>query len=89
MNERTNDQIDGQEVNNKVVHTDNDNAKLRRADEALVRAVLKQRFAMFAKIKSLRDENPVSEESASDLWEEMPQLAKEHEASDLDEEAAV
>ena len=89
MNERTNDETKGQEVNNRIVHTDNDIAKLRRADELLVRAVLKQRFAMFAKLKALRDEEPLSEESASDLWEEMPQVAKEYEAFDLDEDTAV
>ena len=75
--------------NDNVVHTDNDNAKLRRADEVLARAVLKQRFAMFAKIKALRDEEPVSEESALDLWEEVTQVAKGHEAFDLDEDTAV
>ncbi len=87
MNERAHDHTIGPEVNKKVVHTDND--KLIRADEVLVRAVLKQRCALFAKLKALRDEEPVSEESASDLWEEMPRVAKEYEAFDSGEDAAV
>ena len=89
MNEPTNENNIGQEVSNRIVLTDKDSAKLRRADEAIVRAILKQRFAMFAKIKALRDEKPDSEDSASELWEEMPQVAKEYEAFDSDEDAAA
>ena len=47
MNEPTNDHKFEQEMNNNVVLSDSDIAKLKRAREVCVKLLLKQRRAMF------------------------------------------
>ena len=47
----------------------------------MVRAVARQRIAMWAQMKALEEEEAESKSTASELWREMPELAREHEAS--------
>ena len=89
MNEPTNDQNVELEVNNNIVLTDSDVAKLGQAAEAFVKLMLKQRLAMYTRAKALGEMTSASEEPALELWEEMPEVAKEFEAFDADEATAV
>ena len=65
----------------QFVIADNGNPLLERARELMVRAVARQRIAMWAQMKALEEEDAESKAIASELWREMPELAKEHEAS--------
>ena len=89
MNKPTNHYNTHHEVNNNIVLTDSDIAKFQRGREAFVKILLKQRVAMFAKAKAIGETISVSEEPALEIWEEMPEVAKEFEAFDSDEDAAV
>ena len=89
MNEPTNDHKFEQEGNNNVVLTDSDIAKYQQAREVYVKLLLKERRAMYKKAKALGKATSVAEEPALELWEEMPQAAKEFEAFDSDEDSAV
>ena len=89
MNEPTNDHNIDQEVNKNIVLTDSDIAKLERGREVFVQLLLKQRLAMFTRAKALSAGTTGSEEPALELWEEMPEVAKEFEAFDADEATAV
>ena len=64
----------------QFVIADNGNPLLERARELMVRAVARQRIAMWAQMKALEEEAE-SKSTASELWREMPELAREHEAS--------
>ena len=75
-----------EEDNKQFVIADNDNPHLQRAREMLIRAGAKQRIAMWAQIKALENEGAGLEAPASELWDEMPQFAREHEASRPDDD---
>ena len=75
-----------EEDNKQFVIADNENPRLQRARELVIRAVAKQRIAMWAQIKALENEGAGLETPASELWVEMPQLAREHEASRSDDD---
>ena len=70
-----------EEDNKQFVIADNENPRLQRARELVIRAVAKQRIAKWAQIKALGNEGAGLEVPASEIWHEMPQLAREHEAS--------
>ena len=75
-----------EEDNKPFVIADNENPRLQRARELLIRAVARQRVAMWAQIQALENEGAGLESPASELWDEMPQLAREHEASRSDDD---
>ena len=75
-----------EEDNKQFVIADNENPRLQRARELVIRAAAKQRIAMWAQIKALENEGAGLETPASELWHEMPQLAREHEASRSDDD---
>ena len=58
----------------------------RRGWKCLVDLLLKQRSATYTESKALRNKTSVSEEPALELWEEMPEVAKEFEAFDAEED---
>ena len=70
-----------EEDNKQFVIADSENPRLQRARELAIRAVVKQRIAMWAQIKALENEGAGLEVPASEIWHEMPQFAREHEAS--------
>ena len=80
MKDRENDINFVKEDNKQFVIADNENPLLERVRELMVRAVARQRIAMWAQIKALEDEGAELESPASELWREMPELAREHEA---------
>ncbi len=86
MNEPTNDRCVDQGVSNSFVFTDSDIAKSERLRKAVAKLVMKERSAMFAKSKAIDAKTSVSEEPALELWEEMPEVAKEFEAFDAEED---
>ena len=71
----------GEVDNNDVVKLDKDSPILQRARELMARAVIKKRMAMLAEIQELDIRGPGPEDSASDLWREMPLVARDHESS--------
>ena len=73
------------EDNTRFVIADNGNPRIQRARELMVRAVARERIAMWAQIKALEDDGVETETPASELWREMPELAREHEASREDD----
>ena len=75
-----------EEDNKQFATADNENPRLQRARELMIRAVVKQRIAQWAQIKALDDEGAGLEAPAYELWDEMPQLAREHEASRSEED---
>ena len=75
-----------EEDNKQFVIADNENPRLQRARELMIRTVARQRIAMWAQIKALENEGVGLETPASKLWVEMPQLAREHEASRSDDD---
>ena len=81
MKDRENDNNFVEEDNKQFVIADNVNPRLQRARELMIRAVARQRIAMWAQIKALEAEGVGLEVPASELWREMPELAREHEAS--------
>ena len=81
MKNQENDSNFVKEDISQFVIADNGNPLLERARELMVRAVARQRIAMWAQMKALEEEEAESESTASELWREMPELAREHEAS--------
>ena len=79
MNEPTNDNKFEHEINNDIVLTDYDIAKLQRAREVYVKLLLKQRLAIFAEAKALAEATSVPEELALESWKRKTQVAKEFE----------
>ena len=75
-----------EEDNKQFATADNENPRLQRARELMIRAVVRQRIAQWAQIKALDDEGAGLEAPAYELWDEMPQLAREHEASRSEED---
>ena len=73
------------EDNTRFVIADNGNPRIQRARELMVRAVARERIAMWAQIQALEDDGVETETPASELWREMPELAREHEASREDD----
>ena len=55
----------------------------------MTRAVIKQRLAKLAEMQALDPNGSEVEQPVSELWSEMPLVAKEHEASLEDEDAGV
>ena len=68
------------EDNTRFVIADNGNPRMQRARELMVRAVARERIAMWAQIKALEEDGVETETPASELWREMPELARAHEA---------
>ena len=75
-----------EEDNKKFVIADNDNPHLKRAFKLKSMMVVRERIAMFAKTQALGDEGSSIPAPASELWDEMPQLAREYEASRSDDD---
>ena len=73
------------EDNTRFVIADNGNPRIQRARELMIRAVARERIAMWAQIQALEDDGVETETPASELWREMPELAREHEASREDD----
>ena len=73
------------EDNTRFVIADNGNPRIQRARELMIRAVARERIAMWAQIHALEDDGVETETPASELWREMPELAREHEASREDD----
>ena len=71
----------GEEENNKVVGLDKNHPVLQRADQLMIRAILKERLAILAETQALASRESGEESSSSGLWGEMPRLAREHEGS--------
>ena len=85
MNNRENDINFVKEDKGQFVIADNDNPLLKRANALYVRAVAQQRFGMVAQIQALEDDGVETETPAAELWREMPELARAHEASREDD----
>ena len=68
------------EDNTRFVIADNGNPRMQRARELMVRAVARERIAMWAQIQALEEDGVETETPASELWHEMPELARAHEA---------
>ncbi len=73
------------EDNTRFVIADNGNPHIQRASKLLIRAVARERIAIWAQIQALEDDGVETETPASELWREMPELAREHEASREDD----
>ena len=71
----------GEEDNKNVVRLDKNSPVLQRARDLMVRAVIKERLALLSdfQAQALRDSGEGN--SASELWSEMPRLAREHEGA--------
>lgn len=80
MKDRENDINFGKEDDSQFVIADNGNPLTEPIRRLMSRAVTRERIAMWAQIKSLEDEVAESEAPASELWREMPELAREHES---------
>lgn len=66
----------------EVVELDNENPVSRRVRDLMARVVIKERLAQWAEVQAL---DSGLEDPASELWREMPRVAREHEASLGDE----
>ena len=73
------------EDNTRFVIADNGNPRIQRARELMVRAVARERIAMWAQIQALEEDGVETETPAAELWREMPELARAHEASREDD----
>ena len=73
------------EDNTRFVIADNGNPHVQRARDLLSRGVARQRIAMLARIQALQEEGVGLETPAAELWREMPELARAHEASREDD----
>ena len=71
----------GAEDNKDVVGLDKIDPVLQRAQEVMARAIIKQRLAVLSDTQALVLRDSGAEDSASEVWDEMPWLAKEHEGS--------
>ena len=80
MKDRENDINFAKEDDKQFVNADNGNPLTELVRRLMSRAVTRERIAMWAQIKALEDEVAESEAPASELWREMPELAREHEA---------
>ena len=81
MKDRRNDNNFIEEDNRQFVIADNGNPHVERARALIIRAIARQRIAMLAQSQALEDQGGESGSPASELWREMPELAREHEAS--------
>ena len=64
-----------------IVELDKNSPVLQRARELMARAVIRERLAILAEIQALDLRGSGLEDSASDLWGEMPLVARKHESS--------
>ena len=85
MKNRENDINFVKEDDNQFVIADNGNPLLEQAIKLMSRATASERIAMWAQIQALEDDGVETETPASELWREMPELAREHEASREDD----
>ena len=71
----------GEGDNKNAVKLDKNSPVLQRARDLIVRAVIKERLALLSdfQAQALRDSGEGN--SASELWSEMPRLAREHEGA--------
>ena len=69
------------EMDNDIVEVDKQSPRFQRAQELMKRMVMAQRVAMLAKAQALDLRQSGVDDSVSDLWGEMPLVAKEHEVS--------
>ena len=80
MRNRENDTEFAKEVNTQFVIADNGDPLMQRAFRLMSRAVAVKRIANFEQISAMVDEVVGAESPASELWREMPELAREYEA---------
>ena len=85
MKKRENDIKFVKEDNSQFVIADNGNPHAERAVKLLIRAAGWERIIMFEQMKALEVDGVETETPASELWREMPELAREHEASREDD----
>ena len=70
-----------EEDNKQFVIADNDNPRMQRARELMSRVAARQGIATWAQSRALEDQGAESGAPASELWREMPEMARKHEAS--------
>ena len=87
MTERNRD-ILSEEDSRDIVKLDKNSPTLKLARKVTAKAVIKERLAMKAKIQARALQDSEVGETASASWGEMPQMAREHEASLVDGDAA-
>ncbi len=80
MKDRENEATFVKEDDQQFVIADNENTVLERALKLMSRAVTRERIAKLAQQEALEDKGSEVEGPASELWREMPELAREHEA---------
>lgn len=85
MENRENDINFAKEDNKQFVIADNDNPRVQRGRELFIRAFAQERIAKLARIQVFEDDGVETETPAAELWREMPELAREHEASREDD----
>lgn len=85
MKNRENDINFAKEDNKQFVIADNGNPHIQRARKLMIRAVIQERIARVEKIEALAEPGVETETPAAELWREMPELAREHEASREDD----
>ncbi len=73
------------EDDRQFVIADNGNPRIQRGRELLIRAFAQERIAKLPRIQALEDDGVETETPAAELWREMPELAREHEASREDD----
>ena len=81
MKERENDINFIEEDNRQFVIADNGNPHVERGRALMIRIVARRRIAKLAQSLALEDQGAESGAPASELWREMPEVAREHEAS--------
>lgn len=80
MKNRENDNEFAKEGNEQFVIADNGNPLVKKALRLMSREVALERIAILGQINAPEDKRAKSESPASELWREMPELAREYEA---------
>ena len=80
MKNRDNDTKFAKEGNKQFVIADKGNPFVKKALRLMSREVALERIAMLGQTNALEDEGGGLESPASELWREMPELAREYEA---------
>ena len=73
------------EDDNQFVIADNGNPLLERFLKLMSRATASERIVMWEQMQALEEDGVETETPASELWREMPELAREHEAAREDD----
>ena len=87
MTKRKRDIRLSEEDSGAIVKLDKNSPVLQSARNLLVRVVIKERLAMLAKIQAQALLDSEVGDTASGIWEEMPRMAREREASLVDGDA--